>query len=144
MTTNNTTEPTISERLAYFDCLTRASNGAAGNALRWSEQLPWDERKACMAYLEHLKKGGQRIISDEQWERLMSDPSFRGRMRAGQGAYEAQLSANAFWIFLVMGLLGFLLHPIVGWVLISLGLWCMLSSFSATARQMDAERFKDY
>ena len=146
MTTNQdtSTKPTINERVGYFDCLMRASNGSAGNALRWSEQLPWEERKACIDYLQHVRNGGQRIVSDEQWERLMSDPSFRSRMRSGQSAYEAQLSANAFWIFLVAGLLGFLLHPIVGWVLIGIGVLCILSSFAATSRQMDAQRFNNY
>ena len=71
---------------------------------------------------------------------MMEQPKFNAKCRAARAAREAQLSANAFWLFGLLGLVGFAIHPAVGWVLIALAIWMMLGSFAATSRQTDAEQ----
>lgn len=107
----------------------------------WAKGLSPELNELVQSYYGAVVNGKQEhIIGDEQWIELMKDPTFNAKIRSARSNREAQLSANAFWFFGLLGLVGFALHPVVGWVLIALAVWMLLSSFAATSREMEANR----
>ena len=74
---------------------------------------------------------------------MMEQPKFNAKCRAARAKREAQLAADAFWLLGLLSLVGFAIHAAIGWILIVLAGWMLLSSFAATSRQTDAEQVQD-
>tara|TARA_Y100001954_G_C15459692_1_gene430204 strand:- start:203 stop:622 length:420 start_codon:yes stop_codon:yes gene_type:complete len=132
---------TEEEQKALWEYDMRWRGAGIANADEWAKGLPTHIQQLVTVYFVAVTEGHQKhVISDEQWAQMMEQPKFNAKCRAARAAREAQLSANAFWLFGLLGLVGFAIHPAVGWVLIALAIWMMLGSFAATSRQTDAEQ----
>ena len=114
------------------------------NADEWAKGLPAHIRQRLNAYFAAVMEELQEhVISDEQWAQMMEQPKFNAKCRAARAKREAQLAADAFWLLGLLSLVGFAIHAAIGWILIVLAGWMLLSSFAATSRQTDAEQVQD-
>jgi hypothetical protein len=129
------------DALIHYDMRWRGAG--IHNADEWAKGLSPELREIVRSYFGAVVSGKQEhVISDEMWVDMMKDPKFNAKCQAARSNREAQLSANAFWLFGLLSLVGFAVHPAVGWVLLGLAFWMLLSSFAATQRETNADRAK--